>query len=156
MTGLRGIAVLIALAAGSGCALAWFAARTEKIARANRQAAETRILRELAGAEVDVRATGDILVCEPDLVVAQGRGRGYGGELRLAVAFDHEGAVRAVRVIEHRETPGFGDILKPGAPWIESFGRRRDVHAVTGATVTSTAVMAAVARVARRGGECLP
>lgn len=151
MKALRNIAALGALAAVAGGALAWFSDATEAAARRNRQAAEARVLRELAGVEVRAAAAaeGDVLFCARGLAVLRGAGRGYGGSFRVAAALDANGAVKGVRVIEHRETPGFGDILSPGAVWLDSF-RTGEAHAVTGATVTSTAVIAAVERLAAR------
>ncbi len=141
--------VLLLLGAGAGGLLAWFAAATQEKARANRQAAQTRVLRELAGVDVDAAAPGDVLYCANDLVILRGVGRGYGGPFQLAVATDDSGALLGVRVLEHRETPGFGDILAPEAEWLGSF-QGGEVDAVTGATVTSTAVINAVARLAER------
>jgi len=151
MKALRDIAALGALAAVAGGVLAWFSDATEAAARRNRQAAEARVLRELAGVEVRAAAAaaGDVLFCARGLAVLRGAGRGYGGSFRVAAALGANGAVKGVRVIEHRETPGFGDILSPGAAWLDSF-RTGEAHAVTGATVTSTAVIAAVERLAAR------
>lgn len=153
MKALRNIAALGALAAVAGGVLAWFSDATEAAARRNRQAAEARVLRELAGVEARAAAAaaaeGDVLFCARGLAVLRGIGRGYGGSFRLAAALGANGAVKGVRVIEHRETPGFGDILSPGAAWLDSF-RTGEAHAVTGATVTSTAVIAAVERLAAR------
>ena len=152
MRALRNIAALGALAALAGGVLAWFSAATEAAASRNRQAAEARVLRELAGVEFVAPAAGDVLFCARGLVVLRGVGRGYGGLFRLAVALSADGAVQGVRVIEHRETPGFGDILSAGAPWLDSF-RTGEAHAVTGATVTSTAVLRAVERLRARARE---
>ena len=160
MKALRNIAALGALAAVAGGVLAWFSDATEAAARRNRQAAEARVLRELAGVEVRAAAAaaaataaeGDVLFCARGLAVLRGAGRGYGGSFRVAAALDANGAVKGVRVIEHRETPGFGDILSPGAAWLDSF-RTGQAHAVTGATVTSTAVIAAVERLAARARD---
>ena len=156
---IQGIAVLATLAVLAGGALAWFSQTTEEAVRRNRQAAEARVVRELAGADVafapatTVDAGEDVvLFCERELVVLRGGGRGYGGAFRLAVAVGADGAVAGVRVIEHRETPGFGDILEAGTAWLDSF-RAGEPHAVTGATVTSTAVIAAVQRLAARGRQ---
>lgn len=156
---LHGIAALGALAVLAGGVLAGFSQLTENAVQRNRQAAEARVVRELAGSDVqaaDVAGEDDVLFCEQGLVVLRGGGRGYGGDFRVAVAVRGDGAVAGVRVIEHRETPGFGDILESGlesgAAWLESF-RAGKAHAVTGATVTSTAVIAAVERLAVRGRE---
>ena len=146
---LRNIVVLAGLLALVGAALAWFASSTEQQVQRNRLAAETRILRELAGADVDV-VVGDVLVCERGLAILRGSGRGYGGEFHLAVALrTASGKIEGVRIIEHAETPGFSDILDAGAAWLRSF-RNDQVDAVTGATVTSQAVIAAVQRTTAR------
>ena len=154
MRALRNVVVLTGLLAAVGAMLAWFASSIEDRVRRNRLAAETRVLRELAGVDVDV-AAGDLLLCDRGLAILRGTGRGYGGEFRLAVAM-RSGKVDGVRIIEHAETPGFGDILNAGSAWLDSF-RGGQVDAVTGATVTSQAVIATVERtVARfkREGRC--
>lgn len=152
MYALRNVVVLTALLAGVGAAVAWFAAVTEEDVQRNRLAAETRILRELAGVDVDA-AAGDVLLCDENLAVLRGTGRGYGGEFRLAIAVHTEaggrGQVAGVRLVEHAETPGFGDILAAGSAWLDSFRHGR-VDAVTGATVTSQAVIDAVERTVAR------
>ena len=144
---LRSVAALAVLTALAGFALAWFAGVTKDEVQRNRLSAETRILRELAGVDIDAATSGDLLLCEHGQVIARGEGRGYGGEFRVAVAVGGDGAVLGVRVIEHGETPGFGDILDAGSTWLASF-QTEEVHAVTGATVTSEAVMLAVERIA--------
>ena len=158
---LRNVAALALMA---GAALAWFAGLTEDEVARNRLEAETRILRELValGAGDDKRrpyaalTDGDLVLCDRDLVVLRVAGSGYGGAFRLAAALNLDGSIRGVRVLEHAETPGFGDILNTPSAWLDSFARG-GVHAVTGATITSQAVMAAVERavqrVRRAGGE---
>lgn len=145
---LRNVAVLVGLTGIAGATIAWFWATTADDVRRNRLEVQTRVLRELSGVDLAADVEGDLLLCKRGLVVLRGAGRGYGGEFRLAVAVQ-DGAVQAVRIIEHAETPGFGDILKAGSAWLESF-RGDEVHAVTGATVTSQAVMAAVERAVAR------
>ena len=149
---LRNVAALGVLAALAGGVLAWFAGATEGLVKENRRAAASRVVRELAGVEVEVAGQDDVFFCERGLAVLGGVGRGYGGAFRLAVAVGGGGRVKGVRVLEHRETPGFGDILAPAAAWLASF-RRGEAHAVTGATITSTAVIAAVRRVAARARQ---
>ena len=159
---LRSLAVLVGLAALGGGAVAWFADATRTRVDENRRAAEALVLRELLGIEVDATSGGDVLLCERNLVVLRGEGRGYGGAFRIALALEtgqpNAATVKGVRVLEHAETPGFADILSVGSTWLDSF-RHGDVDAVTGATVTSRAVMAAVDRLLRRAaseGLCVP
>ena len=153
---LRNVAALAALTLVAGALLAFFAELTEDEVARNRLEAETRILRELValGAGDDnrpyvVSTTGDLVLCERDLVVLQMVGSGYGGGMRLAVALDLDASIKGVRVLTHAETPGFGDILNTPSAWLDSF-MTGDVHAVTGATITSDAVKAAVERAVQR------
>lgn len=98
---------------------------------------------------------------------------GYSGDIRLLVAIDTEGIVQGVRVLEHRETPGLGDrIERERSDWLRQFeGRslhnppadewasdRRDgaFDTVTGATITSSAVIAAVRQVVRALNSAWP
>jgi len=86
---------------------------------------------------------------------------GYGGTIHLLVGLRPGGEVVAVRPVAHQETPGLGDAIEPGrSDWIRQFnGRalgdppkadwrvRRDGGAfdgITGATITSRAVIGAV------------
>ena len=146
---LRNIAALVTLTAFAGFAVAWFASATRADVERNRLAAETRILRELAGVAIDAPTSGDLLLCDRGQVIVRGTGRGYGGEFRIAVAVGANGKIQGVRVIEHAETPGFADILDAASDWLRSFPDG-EVHAVTGATVTSQSVMRAVERVVAR------
>lgn len=146
---LRSVAVLLALAVLSGASIAWLAAVVESDIADNRHEAELRALRELAsdaGVHVDSLGQGDVLFCEPGLAIVRTAAKGYGGEIVAAVALRGDGRVSGVRVLRHAETPGFADILAPGSTWLADFRTRApsDVHAVTGATVTSRAVIAAV------------
>jgi Na+-translocating ferredoxin:NAD+ oxidoreductase subunit G len=84
--------------------------------------------------------------------------RGYNGPIRLLVGITASGHVTGVRVTEHRETPGLGDIIEiEKSSWIrvfdganfnsrppEDWAVRQDggqFDAVTGATVTPRAVI---------------
>ena len=85
---------------------------------------------------------------------------GFSGRIHLLVAIDVDGVVTGVRVIEHRETPGLGDRIEAGkSDWIRGFSDltssgprgewvlKRDggsFDQITGATVTSRAVLNAV------------
>jgi Na+-translocating ferredoxin:NAD+ oxidoreductase subunit G len=88
---------------------------------------------------------------------------GYNGDIRLLVGILANGRISAVRVLEHRETPGLGDPIElRRSDWITGFsGRsltdplpagwavRRDggqFDQFTGATITPRAVVEAVQR----------
>ncbi len=75
--------------------------------------------------------------------------RGYGGPIKLILASDSEGRITGVSVLEHRETPGLGDLIdRQRSRWIEQFqGLSREafsIDTVTGATITTRAVINAV------------
>lgn len=89
--------------------------------------------------------------------------RGYGGPIRLLVGIDRDGLVTGVRVVGERETPGIGDRIRADrSDWIQVFiGASRDAppaagwrvrreggtfDAITGATVSSRAVVGQVRR----------
>ncbi len=85
---------------------------------------------------------------------------GFSGQFKLMVGFTPDGRVRAVKVLEHAETPGLGDKMGvEGNPLFASFDGRSladmnlavrkdggDVDALTAATITSRAYVDAVAR----------
>jgi len=78
---------------------------------------------------------------------------GYGGPITLAVVVKTDGTLQDVRVLPSRETPSYLDYLKP---WMQRLlGKNlfapdplKDVDAVTGATMTSAAVL----RILRKAG----
>lgn len=87
----------------------------------------------------------------PLYTVRTASANGYGGAINLLVGADANGRVTGVRVLEHHETPGIGDVIEPNrSSWILAFGSRaatRDgdnIDAMTGATITTRAVIAAV------------
>lgn len=87
---------------------------------------------------------------------------GYVDAIRLLIGITADGEISGVRVISHSETPGLGDGIElERSDWIRAFeGRRSDATAsgwslrrdggdfdqLTGATITSRAVLNAVRR----------
>ena len=86
---------------------------------------------------------------------------GYGGAIRLLVGIYADGTLAGVRVIEHKETPGLGDVIEAKrSDWILSFNGRSLTDPIpekwkverdggvfdqfTGATITPRAVVKAV------------
>jgi electron transport complex protein RnfG len=86
---------------------------------------------------------------------------GYAGPIRLLVGVDMDGHVTGIHVLEHRETPGLGDLVEASkSDWAQQFrGRsigdpvatgwaiRRDggtFDQLTGASVTPRAIVKAV------------
>jgi len=88
---------------------------------------------------------------------------GYSGNIRLLLGLRPDGTIVAARVIDHRETPGLGDAIDTQrSDWIRQFtGKSLDtentklwqlgqsntqIDAITGATITSRAVLQAIHR----------
>ena len=98
---------------------------------------------------------------------------GYNGDIRLLVGINRQLEVTGVRVTQHLETPGLGDAIEyQKSPWVDQLIGRRlvpssnepeagsqwdhsewavrrqggDFDAITGATVTSSAMIAVVER----------
>lgn len=86
---------------------------------------------------------------------------GFTGPIKLLVGIDADGVLTGVRVLEHRETPGLGDLIDAAkSDWIEQFRRRslqdplRDDWAIkrdggefdqlTGASITPRAIIKAI------------
>ena len=102
--------------------------------------------------------SGDVPVAALLAVTARD---GYSGAIRLLIGVRTDGAITAVHVLSHRETPGLGDgIDRSKSDWIEQFSGRSlanptstgwriardggDFDQMTGASVTSRAVVGAV------------
>ena len=150
---LQGVFVTAGLMAAAGAILAAVQQLTEERVRTNALAAERQVVRELAGVAATV-PDDSLLLCERDLVLQRDTTRGYGGEVDYIVAFAADGRIAGVRVLHHAETPGFADILLPQSDWLAGFGAGvGDVHAVTGATITSRAVIDGVTSTRRRHVE---
>ncbi|NLW17928.1 MAG: FMN-binding protein [Firmicutes bacterium] len=84
--------------------------------------------------------------------IVEGKATGYGGPMRLLVAIDGDGNVSGVESIEHGETIGIGTrALEPeflqqfnGIAYDEQLAAGKNVDIITGATVSSRAVMTGV------------
>lgn len=92
-----------------------------------------------------------------------GEGKGYSSTIRIMIGVNPEGILQGIKIISQQETPGLGskvdetkssgtlwDILKgkhlekPKGPWFQEQFRNRapdSVEAITGATITSKAVI---------------
>ena len=88
--------------------------------------------------------------------------QGYNGPIELLVGIRPDATISAVRVLRHRETPGLGDAIEmEKSDWIQQFAEKSlgnpavwalevdggSFDAITGATVTPRAVVAAIAAV---------
>ena len=76
--------------------------------------------------------------------------RGFGGDINMIVGIGEDGTLRGVRVVSHAETPGLGsratlvEYLDNFVGVGESLTVKEDVDAISGATVSSKAVVAGV------------
>ena len=147
---LRSALALGGLMAAAGLALALVNAATAGRIDENRRVARQAVLAELTGLEVEMAAHQDTLACDHGLVALAIVERGYGGSMDVVAAFRH-GRLIGLRVPRHGETPGFADILAP-ADWIGGLGAdgAAPFDAVTGATITSKAVLRARATALER------
>jgi electron transport complex protein RnfG len=85
-------------------------------------------------------------------------GNGYNGYIRMIVGVDLNGTIEGVVVLEHSETPGLGariNEIRPGEsqPWFlkqfkgkpaGNIAIKKDIDAITGATISSRAVTDAI------------
>lgn len=82
--------------------------------------------------------------------------KGYGGKMDLLVGVDSQYLITAVKVLEHKETPGLGSRMSEPA-FIDQFKQKdienivlvkgktdKNIQAITGATISSRAVVDAV------------
>lgn len=115
--------------------------------------------------DVPANLAAGFVLCATGQAVAVGRASasGYGGTIELLIARDAQ-TLRGVRVVSHAETPGIGDIIdRDRTPWIEQFAGLAiatpdawRIDAVTGATITTRAVVAAVAQHASAAAAIAP
>ena len=126
------------------------------------QRATARLYVELTGDErighVAGRLTPPMHICTPAgawvLSVYRATAKGYAGMIQLLVGVDAAGTVTGVRTIQHRETRGIGDVIDlRRSDWIRGFdgstaasltAAESRVHVVSGASITTSAVIDAV------------
>ena len=135
---MKAIATLTLLALIAGCLLALLQLFTVDRIEQNQRDAEKQILAGL------VDSTDPEILREQGIELVNTEIRGYGGTMKVVVAFRAE-EILGVRVVNHGETPGFSDVLDPTG-WIGQFEQQsvHEVDAVSGATITTNAVIRAV------------
>ncbi len=86
---------------------------------------------------------------------------GYNGDIWLALAIDENGSIIGLKILSHRETPGFGDVItEAGSRWTASLLGRSlanpeptrwqlrsdggEIDGVSGATITASAIVAGI------------
>lgn len=140
----------------------------------NIRARDARLITELAGTTAPASSTwsGDVWNLCNDTVLARTKVAGYGGRISLLIAMTVEPkkhSLRGLRVVSHSETPGLADFLQQAdRGWLSELSGRnhaqiRAADGVTGATITSKAVLTGVlkafAYTQDRGaipGDCSP
>lgn len=89
-------------------------------------------------------------------------GNGYNGYIRMIAGVDLNGTIQGVAVLEHSETPGLGakiNEIRPGdsEPWflkqfkgknVRTIAVKKDIDAITGATISSKAVTSSIRQTA--------
>lgn len=160
-------AVRLGLFGGAVAAvLAGVDAVTHQRIEANSQRAILESLVELTGDSRLATLTGSLAppltICmsdaKPLYEVRSVSTRGYGGVINLLIAIDATDRVTSARVVTHHETPGIGDVIETNrSGWILGFGSRDgDIDGVTGATITTRAVISAVGAAAIEHRNELP
>lgn len=78
-------------------------------------------------------------------------GKGYGGTITVMVAFNPDDTVKQIKITEQSETAGLGAKISTDKEFQNSFSGLAaenftvsDIHAISGATISSKAVTAAV------------
>lgn len=119
----------------------------------------TVVSRDAFGTDAPVTVLRARLRGAPSGVVVDAYATGYAGPVRLLVGVSYDGAVAGVRVVQHAETPGLGDVFATdGGAWLAAF-RGRDAAArwavrkdggefdqFAAATITPRGIVAAVRR----------
>ena len=76
---------------------------------------------------------------------------GYGGKMVLLVGIGEDGTLKGIQVLEHQETPGLGSNITEesfrsqfvGKSVDDPFEAKKDIQAITGATISTRAVASA-------------
>lgn len=108
---------------------------------------QDEIVKKVFLAKKGMDTVGYVLRLEPN---------GYGGAIKLLIGVDKEGNIKGIRILEHSETPGFGANADKDS-FKNQFANRNtplkvtksnpdvdEIEAITGATITTTAVTDAV------------
>lgn len=122
---------------------------------AAQEAARKELIPEAASFEkiegVEVENVSDIYKGDNGEVVITCAGKGYGGDITVMVAFTTEGTIKQIKITEQTETAGLGSKIQSEASFVESFSGLpaedftvNDIAAISGATISSKAVTAAV------------
>ena len=94
-------------------------------------------------------------------VMATVAASGYEGDILHNLAFNSAGEIIGVRIVAHSETPGIGDVIETdsfidqfiGKSYADSITAGDDVDAITGATVSTVAMINSIRRTTDFVGE---
>ena len=145
---MKSVVPLIVLAALAGLLLAGVNHLTGDKIIENREASTSRtqtLVREILERELkSATDQSSQVTCETETKVITQQIDGYGGPIEVVAGYIGS-ELKAVRIANHSETPGFADILEPES-WLGQFGRQptEDIDAVTRSTITSNAALRAV------------
>ncbi len=100
---------------------------------------------------IAVENVSDVYVADNGEAVITCAGKGYGGNITVMVAYTTEGIIKQIKITEQAETAGLGTKIQTEASFAESFKdlpaedfALSDIAAITGATISSRAVVNAV------------
>ncbi len=81
--------------------------------------------------------------------------KGFGGKIKVMTGFDSEGKITAVKLIEHKETPGLGTkVMKPD--YLDQYTGKAtlvNIDTITGSTISSMAMYRAVDKAVKQFPE---
>lgn len=129
----------------------------EEATRAAQEKARQELLPDAAGFTavegISVAGVSDVYKADNGVgVVVTSSSKGYGGTMTVMVGFSADGTIRQIKVTEQAETKGIGSkVAGDKAYWARYEGVKAEklelndqVDALTGATVSSKALLAAV------------
>ena len=100
---------------------------------------------------ISVENVSDVYVADNGEAVITCHGKGYGGNITVMVAFNPDSSVKQIKITEQSETAGLGSKITTEKSFLDSFVGLpaedftvSDISAISGATISSKAVTAAV------------
>ena len=100
---------------------------------------------------IQVENVSDIYVADNGCAVITCAGKGYGGTITVMVAFNTDDTIKQIKITEQAETAGLGAKIASDKDFQNSFAGLpaedftvSDISAISGATISSKAVTAAV------------
>lgn len=115
--------------------------------------------------QIELNAQLTLEKSKREVLPASGKGRaisvspkGYSGPIDMLVGIDPQGKVSGVKILNHRETPGLGaNIVRPkfldqfkGKTLKDPIEPKKDIDALTGATISSKGVCDGVKEALRK------